>query len=236
MSYCVNCGVELRDSERICPLCRTEVVNPREPFDTQAESAYPRQLDLLVRKSSRNITVLLISIFALIPCVICLLCDYIIHRELGWSLYVVCAVAAAWIFTVPLFYSIKRKTLLLVTFDAFVLAFALWLVETIAQPAARWFWQLALPIVAVCTILILAIILLVKHIRIAVLNVIAMTCCFSAILLIAIEIVTDLYRKGAWHLTWSFIAFVPLVLLGICFFLMERKREIKEAFKKKIHL
>ena len=33
MSYCVNCGVELADSERRCPLCHTEVHNPRQPYD-----------------------------------------------------------------------------------------------------------------------------------------------------------------------------------------------------------
>ena len=31
MSYCVNCGVELSPSERRCPLCGTEVMNPRSP-------------------------------------------------------------------------------------------------------------------------------------------------------------------------------------------------------------
>ena len=37
MSYCVNCGVELAASERRCPLCGVEVINPREPFDENGE-------------------------------------------------------------------------------------------------------------------------------------------------------------------------------------------------------
>ena len=34
MSYCVNCGVELDSTASFCPLCRTPVVNPRQPVDT----------------------------------------------------------------------------------------------------------------------------------------------------------------------------------------------------------
>ena len=29
MSYCVNCGVELDASAKICPLCNTPVINPK---------------------------------------------------------------------------------------------------------------------------------------------------------------------------------------------------------------
>ncbi len=28
MSYCVNCGVKLKKSEKVCPLCNTKVINP----------------------------------------------------------------------------------------------------------------------------------------------------------------------------------------------------------------
>ena len=30
MSYCVNCGVKLKNSEKVCPLCNTEVINPKK--------------------------------------------------------------------------------------------------------------------------------------------------------------------------------------------------------------
>ena len=29
MSYCVNCGVKLKQSEKVCPLCNTKVINPK---------------------------------------------------------------------------------------------------------------------------------------------------------------------------------------------------------------
>ena len=41
MSYCVNCGVELDSTASFCPLCRTPVVNPRQPVDTGSPPPSP---------------------------------------------------------------------------------------------------------------------------------------------------------------------------------------------------
>ena len=33
MSYCVNCGVKLKQFEKVCPLCNTKVINPNNLKD-----------------------------------------------------------------------------------------------------------------------------------------------------------------------------------------------------------
>ena len=38
--YCVNCGVELADSETVCPLCGTRVFHP-DLSRPQADAPYP---------------------------------------------------------------------------------------------------------------------------------------------------------------------------------------------------
>ena len=43
MSYCVNCGVELCDSAKECPLCNTPVINPRKPGQGQGISPFPEE-------------------------------------------------------------------------------------------------------------------------------------------------------------------------------------------------
>ena len=40
--YCVKCGVELADSEKVCPLCGTRVFHPDLPR-AQGEPPYPPQ-------------------------------------------------------------------------------------------------------------------------------------------------------------------------------------------------
>ena len=54
MSYCVNCGVELADSERRCPLCHTEVHNPRQPYDRKIPKPFPNRLDLFEPEDNRG--------------------------------------------------------------------------------------------------------------------------------------------------------------------------------------
>mgnify|MGYP000840753951 CR=1 FL=1 len=41
--YCIKCGVELADSERVCPLCGTRVFHPDLPCG-QGEPPYPLSL------------------------------------------------------------------------------------------------------------------------------------------------------------------------------------------------
>ena len=40
--YCIKCGVELADSEKVCPLCGTRVFHPDLPR-AQGEPPYPPQ-------------------------------------------------------------------------------------------------------------------------------------------------------------------------------------------------
>ena len=49
MSYCVNCGVELEKSEKKCPLCGVEVINPKEPPQDKEprQRPYPNRIEEL---------------------------------------------------------------------------------------------------------------------------------------------------------------------------------------------
>ena len=50
--YCIKCGVELADSEKVCPLCGTRVFHPDLPCG-QAESPYPPDVSPRVEDVSR---------------------------------------------------------------------------------------------------------------------------------------------------------------------------------------
>ena len=45
MSYCVNCGVELDPTARYCPLCHTEVLNPKQPPDPTLPQPFPARIE-----------------------------------------------------------------------------------------------------------------------------------------------------------------------------------------------
>ena len=101
MSYCVNCGVELHEAERKCPLCGTPVVNPNHPFDENAVPAYPKNVDYVTLQKERKTTALLISVILAVPASICLVCNYIISEAFTWSVYVLAALVLVWVLIVP---------------------------------------------------------------------------------------------------------------------------------------
>ena len=44
--YCIKCGVELADSEKVCPLCGTRVYHPDIEIKT-TEPPFPEYLSLI---------------------------------------------------------------------------------------------------------------------------------------------------------------------------------------------
>lgn len=82
--YCYQCGVELAEGERKCPLCGTEV--PVRP-DREKEYTYPPGERISDEKVSRGGAVFVLSVVFLIPFVITLLCDVQINGTLTWGGY-----------------------------------------------------------------------------------------------------------------------------------------------------
>lgn len=235
MSYCVNCGVELRDSEKCCPLCGTEVINPGKPFDFEAEPAYPERKDHLVHGIDRTMTTLLITLFALLPCLTCLMCEYLISGRIDWSLYVVCAMAFVWVCVVLPFYRLFRRPVLLTVIDAAALLIALAGIAEIT-PHGGWYLPLALPITAGGAMLLVACIAVIKRVGFGVLRIMTAALCFSSLMTILLEAVTDCYLHGAVDLTWSLMAFIPQVVSAAIFVVIDKKKSVKSTMKKKLHM
>ena len=84
MSYCVKCGVELADSERVCPLCGTRVFHPDLPCG-QGEPPYPPAHHPRHEEVSRIGVLFVISVCMLLPAVITVLCDWRINGTIVWS-------------------------------------------------------------------------------------------------------------------------------------------------------
>ena len=65
MSYCVNCGVELEKSEKKCPLCGVEVINPKEPPQDKEprQRPYPNRIEELSVNINKQFAAALLSVF-----------------------------------------------------------------------------------------------------------------------------------------------------------------------------
>ena len=86
--YCIKCGVELADSEKVCPLCGTPVFHPDLPCG-QGEPPYPPDHRPRVDEVSRAGVLFVLTVLFVLPAVISVLCDWRMGNGIVWSGYVV---------------------------------------------------------------------------------------------------------------------------------------------------
>ena len=84
--YCIKCGVELADSERSCPLCKTPVYYPNMP--KEVETPYPKFVSVEEKVNPRGVYFILSFLF-LIGGIISAICDISLQGGITWSGYVI---------------------------------------------------------------------------------------------------------------------------------------------------
>ncbi len=112
MSYCVECGVELAEYHKKCPLCDTPVLNPNRSFDF-SKNDYPvfkkHHSTVNRRKVARGLTGFILSMCFLMAGMIPMIIDLHSNSTITWSVFPLMAVALLWI-SVALPFFKKRPT------------------------------------------------------------------------------------------------------------------------------
>ncbi len=234
MSYCVNCGVELADSEKYCPLCQTEVLNPRMAWKEPSVMPYPPKLDRLMLRIDRKYLAALISTFMLLPIIVTLLSDWLSNEGvLSWSLYVLGAelLMEVW-FVLPLIAK-RYRLLTFLALDCLAAMAYLLAIEQIANQS--WFLPLAFPIsLAASCLLLLSAYLFRKAWGQQVIPrfIICLSC--MGLMAIVVEVATDLYLKSAVYLNWSPYVLTPCILMVGLLLIFNSKRHLKEEIRKRM--
>ena len=232
MSYCVNCGVELADGEKFCPLCQTEVLNPRAPWQDPKVRPYPPAVEHLMRRIDRRYLAALISTFLLIPAFVALICDWL-NGDLSWSFYVIGALAMleVW-FILPL--AAKRfHRLTFLALDGLAVTLYLLVIERIA--GGSWFLPLALPISLTVSLLLLAAAYFFrKGAGRGLLMRLIIFLTSVGLLTVVIELAVDHYLRGVCRLGWSLFVVSPCVILAGALLILASRKNLKEEIQKRI--
>ena len=235
MSYCVNCGVELAASEHACPLCHTEVYNPRQPFDPKAPRPFPSRIDLFEPTDNRGFIAALVSLVLALPAITCLACDLAYTPGSGWSMLVVGAMAMLWVFIVPALFFRRHPVLVGAVLDTGAVLGYLYLVEHFAAHG-DWFLHLALPIVMLILALFVLNYLLSSKCIHGRFRQVALALATAPLLLTGIETTVNFYLKGQFQLVWSLIVSIPCLLLALLALVLDRRRHFKNEMRKRLHL
>ncbi len=214
MTICVNCGVELDDGLKVCPLCGKDPVVKVEKEDIT--NNYPSGIIQMQRKENRRYLWELSGIIAFSGIAVCTIVDLLISRNLRWSLYCDVSVSAAWI-VLTLFLFESRKPYILVSLLMATVLTALYLIDLNAA-GKNWFFPVGLPMIIAAFITTGIIIILYRTAHFKGLNIIASALVILSGFCIITEMILDKYLNGSVDLRWSLIAAISIFPVALVFF------------------
>ena len=208
--YCIKCGVELRDSEKVCPLCKTLVFHPEMPLP-DGEKPYPEYV-APVKRFNRFGTLFVLSFLFLIPALITLLIDLKINSAVVWSGYVIGGLVVGYVAAVlPFWFKHPNPVIFIPCTGAAAMLFLLYIC---LATHGRWFLPLAFPISGIATLLITSVTALLKYLKRGKLYVIGGASIALGGFSILIEMFICITFKARF-VFWSVYPFAACLLVGL---------------------
>ena len=227
--YCINCGVELSDTETKCPLCNTRVYHPDIPM-REVAPLYPQKRFPKAKSARKALSGGLIIVF-FIPLVLGILSNYMMEKKLDWSLILSGALILTYLFfALPLWFK-KPNPVIFLPCDVF--ATALFLHYICYATGGNWFWTFALPITVGYGLIVCSLVTLLRYIKKGKLYIIGGTAIALGAMIFSVELLLD-YTFGVDFLGWSVYPMAILLLGGLLLVYLAINRNAREAIARKL--
>jgi hypothetical protein len=214
MAICVNCGVELDEGLKICPLCGKDPSKITEEEDNSG--TYPSEIIHLQKKENRKYYWELSGILAFSGIAVCTIIELLISKELKWSLLSDVSIAAAWVILTLYQFKYKNPVIMISSLLLIILA-ALFLIDLIATGRA-WYIPVGLPVTINLFFAAGIVIFLYRTLHLKGLNIIAAGLMVLSGFFIVLEIILDKYLNGTVNLRWSLITGVSILPVALILF------------------
>lgn len=239
MSYCVNCGVELDASACKCALCGTAVYNPNKTEGEQKEVLHPfsdriHLPEELSPYGRKKLVLAIVTTVMAIPNLVCILLNLTLFKESPWSLGVISGSLFAWSAFVLPFATKKPHPYILWVADS-VLACLNALVFVWLYSDMSLFIKCLLPVIASCSICVLAYMLWYRKKRHIILK-IAFVFLFLSLALLSSGIILKLSGVFAYGMEIGIICFVSLLAVAGFFFYCYSSKTIRKWASKRFFL
>ena len=160
--YCIKCGVELADSEKRCPLCGTPVFHPDLPRNL-TEPPYPADRHIRREDVNRSGILFVLTVVALLPAILSLLCDWRINGTIVWSGYAAGAIGLLYVMIVlPLWFRHPNPVIFVPVDFA---AIGLYLLYIDFATGGHWFLSFAFPVTGAIGLLVTAVVVLTRYLH-----------------------------------------------------------------------
>lgn len=234
MSFCVNCGVELADSEPRCPLCGTEVVNPADKSAKNSTPPFPRVNTIPAPHVSRGSLLKLFSLIFLLPVIICVVCDLSVNNVFDWSGFVIGGSVLVYIMTIIPMIPRRPHAFACISLDFIsLLAFLIYIEQ---KTSGVWFVPFALPLTAILTALIIAIVALGIYSSISPLVLSAISIFAGGFFCLATELLIDFAFIGEFRMVWSLYPLVVSALLALILLFIDSNKPLRERLARRFFI
>jgi hypothetical protein len=230
--YCVNCGVELAETEIKCPLCQTKVYHP-DFLKEGDESFYPKK-NVPTSAGDSYWWQAFLTVAFLIPLVVVLACDMRFSGGVTWSGYVVGALILGYVTCVLPSWFKKPNPVVFAPCD--FVAIALYLLYIDLMTDGGWFLSFAFPFVGGLGIIVVTVVTLLKYVRRGKLYVFGGAFMGLGGLMLLLEFLLDITFEGVRFIGWSFYPLSALVLLGGFLIFLGICRPARECMERKFFI
>lgn len=229
--YCVNCGVKLADTEKVCPLCGVTAYHP-EIARSEGEPLYPERLPAPQVKP--QVAQVVYTVLLLLPALVCWLCDQQISGMVTWSGYVIGALGLLYVALVlPAWF---RKPNPVIFVPCTFVAVGLYLLYISLATGGGWFLSFAFPITGGVALIVTAVVTLLKYVRRGQLYIFGGAIIALGGMTVLAEFLSVITFGLDRFFGWSFYPLVVAALLGGLLIFLAICRPARETMERKIFL
>lgn len=232
MSYCVNCGVELDQALKTCPLCQTKVYHPGRMENIVAET-FPEKRGEVEKESHKEI-IILISVTLLAVMLTCGLLNRLVYDISLWSVPVISMCIIVWAFFMGIVLMKKITVYGMLVVDAVAVMLGLYLL-TFLNANDQWYLGIGMPIVCAILFILELFALLAKILPY---NMLVGTLYFFltvAAICTSIEGIIDYYYTSGIHLSWSAIVLSVCTTISTALIAIMMMSRLRNAIRKRLH-
>jgi hypothetical protein len=232
MIVCKNCGVELENDMRNCPLCGEPVSGQGKALVPDSDPQQPFQYRGTMTQHQKKFTWEIISMILFAAIMATFIIDFIINKRITWSEYPV-AISLVIFSYVSLFAFWHQRSIVQMAGSFILSAIFLFLLDVLTGDP-RWSIKLGIPLLLAGNLVTAAVILVIRQSKYKGINLIAYAFLGAALLCICIDGILSVFKTGALHIEWSVIVAgctVPvfLVLLFV-HFRLKKGRSLEKTF------
>lgn len=233
MSYCVNCGVELDGSLQACPLCNTQVINPKEVPHTQKTSPFPKEKEKIEAVKRKDVGIL-VSIILLSTAVTCGCLNYFVFNSNMWSVTIIGACILLWVILFPIIIYERLNVHFAILFDGAAMIGYLYLITWLTS-TNNWFSGLGIPLVVFITILLEVYVFCTRNLPKSILTNALYAITALGILCVGIELMVDWYLYEMIIFKWSAIVATVCIIIDIALISLLSMRRFRNVIRKRFH-